>query len=1354
MIVGIFVFLFVFTSLVSAAEVDDRNIFEKIWDFLFNYGDGPQLSSGKALDDGLVLHLPFDGNYLDASVNGYDAIVGDAGTPVLTTGFNGVPDSAYYFDGNDLLEVPGIPVDALGGNYTISFWVNFSTFMDNVNNANGLPGSDGLLDFINILSNEDSAGSYSGFVFDGYPNTDNLYFYPVLDNDPGNDLVGGAILSGIVGNWAHIAATYDQNVLRFYVDGVEFNNNIGVASINNPINDLHIGADTRLVPERFINASLDDLRIYSRALNVTEIVESQGICNDGFISGLEVCDGANLNGESCNSQGFINDGTLSCASDCMGFVTTSCVCTEEDNDNFILEAGSSVCNATTVVTIGWQDGVHVNDCNDTNADAMELQDLYLDGDGDLHGLLDSLPTVYGVCQHYSQTNPAFMAYLIANGLSNDNVDCDDSDVDRFAFHSTFIDGDGDGYGDLPGPDICSGALLSPIYLADFAASGNVAVTGDCNDANNSIYPGATEIDDDGIDQNCDGIDSVTCSIPGPGADPSCDVLCLAVDPFCSGTYCIPIDPTYAPALDGTSCGVGGETCQAGVCTFSGVTYGNLIAHLTLDSDYNDIAGSYDGSCTSCPNQITGQLNGGYDFDGVTNSLNIGDVLVNDEITITAWVNPDFVNSCGPRIVSKASGVQTADHNWMMGICNGQIRTRIKAGGTTDTFEGGSISETDGFVHLAVSYDGVTIRIYKNGIEVASQAHSVGGNLDLGTGVDTLIGFNTGGDSGDYFDGIIDDVRIYESALFAIDIQTIMVDGTIPTVACTDSDSDGYVVEGGSCDTSGIVPFYGYDDCADGNINVFPGQTEDCGNGIDDDCDINYDYGVYGVRLGDDECLVTLTDIFVNDSTPFVGNRIHVTCTADVFSEGSEAFIEGVGPCNYAAGTCGGADSSCEFNCNNIGSAGIRDAVCYIDGTVDHQFGPNLTSSITVSDVVSCTDVDGDGWVAESLASGCDTSGIVSFNGYDDCNDIVGTTYPGATESCDNVDNDCSAGTLDGSSEGWYGNITSCGVGVCVNSGILDCIAGSQEDTCVVLPPQEIGDFSCDNLDNNCDGFTDEDYIIDSSCFLPGECAAGNVASSCNVGIETVCSTGTPLTETCNGLDDDCTGVDDDNLIEPLNTLQDGVCVGSVQACNGVLGWFDDYSSVINYEATELTCNDVLNNDCDLTTDCGDSDCSADASCIVMTYPDSYILDLTTGWNYVSVPLRGLLENGVSKFNSDIVLEYNDGWDINYKDILSEVGVIEPLKGYIVYSTSDQSILFNGTLNESYVSPLGVDNWNLVGTSIVGYDFDLNQLFNETSPILPGSVVLGNAYWVYTGSEPQLAPPSTGFWNFLFGLFKY
>ncbi|MBD3312874.1 DUF4215 domain-containing protein [Candidatus Woesearchaeota archaeon] len=87
-------------------------------------------------------------------------------------------------------------------------------------------------------------------------------------------------------------------------------------------------------------------------------------------------------------------------------------------------------------------------------------------------------------------------------------------------------------------------------------------------------------------------------------------------------------------------------------------------------------------------------------------------------------------------------------------------------------------------------------------------------------------------------------------------------------------------------------------------------------------------------------------------------------------------------------------------------------------------------------------------------------------------------------------------------------------------------------------------------------------------------------------------------EICNGIDDDCDPSTADGSGEepPLNSLQKGVCAGSLQTCVGTAGWQDDISSILAYEPAEESCNDGLDNDCDGLRDCEDPDCEGSAYC--------------------------------------------------------------------------------------------------------------------------------------------------------------
>ena len=225
------------------------------------------------------------------------------------------------------------------------------------------------------------------------------------------------------------------------------------------------------------------------------------------------------------------------------------------------------------------------------------------------------------------------------------------------------------------------------------------------------------------------------------------------------------------------------------------------------------------------------------------------------------------------------------------------------------------------------------------------------------------------------------------------------------------------------------------------------------------------------------------------------------------------------------------------------------------------------------------------------------------------------------EACDGHDNDCNGLIDDGSMPG-EGATCGTDLGECT-FGTTDCVAGAMTCTGGYAGTVE----SCDDLDNDCDGLTDEDFLFlwdPSHC---GDCTtvcsttvSSHAISVCSMGSCVVagceenwwpgpaegctsgpscCTTYCEYTgnEVCDGVDNDC-----DTLVDTadssLVTVPDfcehtGECVGAAPVCrtlSGTTGWFCSYGPTVTVASDGIhldpepgtitpTCDD-LDNDCD------------------------------------------------------------------------------------------------------------------------------------------------------------------------------
>ena len=179
------------------------------------------------------------------------------------------------------------------------------------------------------------------------------------------------------------------------------------------------------------------------------------------------------------------------------------------------------------------------------------------------------------------------------------------------------------------------------------------------------------------------------------------------------------------------------------------------------------------------------------FDGSDSRVALDELpAIQNGLTLAAWVNASsFTGSARDgRIISTASGLSANAHYTVLStISSGstaQFRFRAKINGTTQTLQVTNAAmrlDTGVWYHIAATYDGNTMRIYQNGIEVASR--QVSGTLTPATGVSTAIGSQPDGNRP--WHGFIDDVRVLDYALDESAIAGIY-DQAIGSIASDDN----------------------------------------------------------------------------------------------------------------------------------------------------------------------------------------------------------------------------------------------------------------------------------------------------------------------------------------------------------------------------------------------------------------------------------------------------------------------------------------------------------------------------------------------------------------------------------------
>jgi hypothetical protein len=190
---------------------------------------------------------------------------------------------------------------------------------------------------------------------------------------------------------------------------------------------------------------------------------------------------------------------------------------------------------------------------------------------------------------------------------------------------------------------------------------------------------------------------------------------------------------------------------------------------TAGTTASDSSGrSNTGTLVSGPAWISsGKVNGALSFDGVNDYVSLSSQSLPSAFTLSAWVWAHVAGN---------------DEQTLFSVRNRQFYLSSNVYSFWNNGSAGSSSfgvvPSGSWQHITYTYDGVTLRGFLNAVQSAT---AVTAAISTGIGIPRIGSHDSGGN---YFSGLLDEIRLYNRALSAQEVLAVYVDTGVPPVPDT------------------------------------------------------------------------------------------------------------------------------------------------------------------------------------------------------------------------------------------------------------------------------------------------------------------------------------------------------------------------------------------------------------------------------------------------------------------------------------------------------------------------------------------------------------------------------------------